>query len=96
MRCACDPVTGIRCGAHGDWLGKHRAPAIIAQFTAVGREDERIYRTHNVTRRDVVPVLGGSVERRPLSPADGCRCGNCAAHLRRASITGAAEPGKDR
>ncbi len=54
--------------------------------------NEVIYREHNVTRTE----LRGSIKAEPNPPSLQCQCGDCAAHRRRAAMTGVAEPGKVR
>lgn len=80
-----------RCGGIMHQVLSH-APGMVAQFSGVGRHEEEVYRTHNATRRE--SFSWG--ERQPLSPAQGCQCGDCSSHVRRAAVTSVAEPGKDR
>lgn len=71
-----------------------RAPGMLGCESATAREDERVYREHNCTHTEV--QMGGALVKTPLPPSMGCTCGNCASHVRRASVTSVAEPGKER
>src|SRR4051812_16769429 len=75
-----------------------RAPGMVGCFSDRGiyAHDEQVYREHNITHTDVVATEGGGrVRRAPAPKGGGCTCGNCAAHCKRAAVTGVASPGKE-
>ena len=65
--------------------------------TAGAMVDERIYRAHNITHEQTQTLAtGATITVKPNSISDGCKCGNCASHAKRAAVTAVAEPGKSR
>lgn len=92
--CACRPDR--RCMFHAVAAGELVTVALRGFDSADARQQEKLYREHNVTRHGRGRTGGGGVlEYAPNSPADQCQCGDCASHRRRAGVTGTADKGKD-
>lgn len=88
-----DYAQQCECGAIAKqvWL---TAPGFAVATPAA---EERIYREHNVTRTEHLKFDDDTfVTKRPIAASEGCQCGNCRAHVKRAGVTAVAEPGKER